>query len=380
MTSMFDPGFTTPEMMQIWSASSRAASLLQFEAALALSLADAGVAPREQAEAVAGACLQPLKDPEAIWASTWETGTPLIALVEEINRRLGDEEQRRWVHHGATTQDAIDTMQMMQAAKGLDLLEASLTRIAARTYDLMQIHRRQPQMGRTFLQSARPTTFGMRLGWWLEATLTHIEDMRATRSGLAVQLGGAVGNRTEFGHRSQEVVDALARRLGLESTALAWQTDRSRIWKLVAAIEQPVRTLAKVAMDVALLAQTDSAEVTVREGASSSMADKRNPLDSIRALAAADACRGVAAIITQSRPHELDRGVGSWHAEWFALPLVFQTAAAVFQSVERLLESLEVIPETMDSRVPSETPPDETAMADQIESVISRYQQVIGKR
>lgn len=376
---MFDPGFTTPEMMQIWTASSRAAALLEFEAVLALSLADAGVAPLKQAQAVASACIQPLEDPEAIWASTWESGTPLIALVEEIKRRLSDEEQRRWVHHGATTQDAIDTVQMMQAAKGLDLLEASLTRIAARTFDLMQIHHRQPQMGRTFLQHARPTTFGMRLGWWLEAALSHIEDMRATRSGLAVQLGGAVGDRAEFGSRSQEVVDALAGRLGLQSPALAWHTDRSRMWKLVAAIEQPVRTMAKIAMDVALLAQTDSAEVAVRGGASSTMAGKRNPLDSIRALAAADACRGVTAIIAQGRPHELDRGVGSWHAEWFALPLVFQTAAAVFQSLERLFESLEVMPETMESRVPSETRPDETAMADQIESVISRYQQVIGK-
>ena len=36
---------------------------------------------------------------------------------------------------------------------------------------------------------------------------------------------------------------------------------------------------------------------------------------------------GVATVITHAKPHELERGLGSWHAEWFAIPLVFQTAA-----------------------------------------------------
>jgi adenylosuccinate lyase len=40
----------------------------------------------------------------------------------------------------------------------------------------------------------------------------------------------------------------------------------------------------------------------------------------------------VAAVITGSPPHELERAAGSWHAEWFAVPLVFHTASAVLSA------------------------------------------------
>ena len=52
-------------------------------------------------------------------------------------------------------------------------------------------------------------------------------------------------------------------------------------------------------------------------------------------------------MITHAKPHELERGVGSWHAEWFALPLVFQTAAASLEAISAALASLEVKPSAL---------------------------------
>ena len=69
-------------------------------------------------------------------------------------------------------------------------------------------------------------------------------------------------------------------------------------------------------------------EITTRAGGSSAAAGKRNPIDAMRASGAAEACLGIATVITSAKPHELERGLGSWHAEWFTIPLVFQTAAA----------------------------------------------------
>jgi 3-carboxy-cis,cis-muconate cycloisomerase len=142
-------------------------------------------------------------------------------------------------------------------------------------------------------------------------------------------------------------------------------------------VEEPVLGLAKVAMDLALLAQSDTAEVEVRAGGSSSMAGKRNPIDPIRVLAAADACRGAAAMITQGRPHELDRGLGSWHVEWLALPLVFQTAAAVCEATERALASLEVRGDQMATRVlPGEAVP---TVGPTLDRVLGLFEQVMGE-
>jgi 3-carboxy-cis,cis-muconate cycloisomerase len=380
MTTLFplDPGFTTPEMAEIWTAAARTGAILEFEAALASSLGEAGLAPVEEAEAVALACARPLQRPEEVLASTWESGTPLIAVMDELRDRL-TAEQARWVHYGATTQDAIDTAQMLQAARGLDLLEASLTRIADSMMRLMEANRRQPQMGRTFLQLARPTTVGMRVALWLEPVLRHIEGLRAARSSLALQLGGPVGNRAELGPEADQVVRAVARRLGLDSPLVSWHADRSRMWRLVDAVEHPIRSTAKVAMDIALLAQSDVAELTVRGGGSSSMAGKQNPLDAIRALAAADACSAAAGMISRGRPHELDRGIGSWHVEWLALPLLFQTAAANVQALERLLGSVVVQPESMASRVPAQEEAVGESVEGQIDGVIDLYRRVVGR-
>lgn len=376
----FDPGFSTPEMTSLFSPGSRVRALMEFEAALAGALADAGVADPGGAEAVAAACRTPVDDPDAILASTWDTGTPIIALVDEIRGRMSNDEDRRWVHHGATSQDAVDTAQMLSAREGLRLLEGTLTRVAWLLLDLVTTHRSQTQMGRTFLQHARPTTFGVRAAMWLEPTLRHIQDLRELRSGLTVQLGGPVGNLGELGPVGEEVRRALAARLEMESPAIAWHTDRSRMWGLVAGVEQATRTMAKVATDVVLLSAGDVGEIGVRGGRSSSMSEKRNPIDAIRALASAEVCSGAAQMITAGRPHELDRAVGGWHVEWFALPLVFQSASAACASIERSLETLEVHGDVMASRVTD----DMGSVADeldhrQIDRVVSLFDEVVGE-
>lgn len=371
----FDPGFSTAAMTEVWTAASRVKLILQFEAALALALADAGLAGAAEAEQVAAACRLPNIDAEQIVASAWQSGTPLLAIVDEIKAQLSDQTLHRWIHFGATSQDAIDTAQMLAARESLTLFESSLVRIAHSMRSLMVTYREQPQIGRTFLQHARPTTLGMRVTGWLEPLLRGLRVLREVRAGLAVQLGGPVGTGTAYGEAYPKVTAALAQRLGLTVPPLAWHSDRSRIRTLVRAVEEPVLGLAKVAMDLALLAQTDTSEVTVRGGGSSSMAEKRNPIDPIRALAAADACRGAATMITQGRPHELDRGLGAWQVEWLALPLVFHTAAAAGEAMERALASLEVHGEQMAARVTPEIAVG--AVGRSIDQVLTLFEQVM---
>ena len=48
-----------------------------------------------------------------------------------------------------------------------------------------------------------------------------------------------------------------------------------------------------------------------------------------------------------AKPHELERGLGSWHAEWFALPLVFQSAGAAMEAIATALASVDVEPSAL---------------------------------
>ncbi|MGH8914369.1 MAG: lyase family protein [Acidimicrobiia bacterium] len=338
---MIDPGFTTTEMEQIFSPARRVAAFLEFEAALALALGDVGIAPEDAAGAVAEACATPLADPEAVLAATWVEGTPLIPMLTELRSRLSASDAE-WVHYGATTQDAVDTAAMIQAGHALEVLDGRLTGLARRLAPLVLEHRDQPQTGRTFLQHARPTTFGVRLAGWLDPIVRQLVGLRETRGGLVVQLGGPVGNLAAFGERGTEVMEALARRLGLEAPNLPWHTDRSRIFEIAAAVALVGRTMGKIGLDIALLAQSDVGEIRVRAGGSSSMGDKRNPIDAIRAIAAAEACGAAAGMVANGPAHELDRGLGGWHVESIALPMLFKTASAAAESIGGAFDSLEV--------------------------------------
>ena len=364
----FDPGFSTEALTDLYSPESTVGALLNFEASLALALADTGLAPRAEAETTADACRNGVEDPVAILASTWETGTPILALRDHVG---GGE----WFHYGATTQDAVDTAQMIQARSALTILDTHLVAIASRLRYLTSEHRAQPQMGRTFLQDARPTTFGFRTATWLDAILGHIVELKHQQSLLAVQLGGPVGTGDAYGEQRQEVVGALADRLRLRAPDISWHSNRSGVLALAQGVERTARTLAKIGTDIALLVSSSIAEVKVRPGGSSSMPEKQNPVDAMRAVAAATACGGATAMLTTASPAQLDRAVGGWHVEWIALPLVFQTAGAAAEAIETCLNSLEVDSTRMGAGL-------ESAMSDnpQVEAVLAAYEEIIGQQ
>lgn len=378
MAQPLDSGFSTPAMRHVFSASETVLALLTFEAELALALADAGLAPSEAADDVAAACRDPVDDPEGILTSVWERGTPLISLREVVAGRLDDESALVWFHYGATSQDAIDTGHMIQAKKALGVLDDSLVQVAGRLRDLAVEYRDQPQMGRTFLQYARPTTFGFRAAQWLDAVLGHIDDLRPERDNLRLQLGGSVGNMAAYGSAATEVLASLARRLELQPPDIAWHSDRTPVIALVEAVARAALTMAKIAGDIVLLAQSNIAEVMVRPGGSSSMPEKRNPIDAIRARATAEACRGFATMITSPARPELDRGIGGWHLEWFALPQVFATAGAAVEAIDLCLEGLTVDTVRMAAPVTGEDLKTLQAVdARQIDRVLTRFDRLV---
>jgi len=85
-------------------------------------------------------------------------------------------------------------------------------------------------------------------------------------------------------------------------------------------------------------------------------------------------------MITGAKPHELDRGLGSLHVEWYALPIVFQTASAVFAAVGDSLETMEVDGDAMAARVPADSEQSlQSATASQIDAVIELFDEVVGE-
>lgn len=328
----FDPGFTTPAMAAVFSPAARVRAMCRFEAALATANAAHGLVTESVAQQVVEACSADVPDPDTVVADGWEVGTPVLPLLDRLRADLPAEAADA-LHRGATTQDVVDSAMMLQAHDALGLLYAGMVDLGARLAAVADEHRATPASGWTFLQPAVPVTLGLRAATWLSPLVDHARACRERRAALPVQLGGPTGTLPALGGQALTVVEDVADRLGLVVPRLPWHTDRTPVAELVGLLGRVGRTMATIGQDLALLAH--HGVVTMRAGGSSSMPDKRNPVDAIRAVAAADACAGAVAIVTGGRSHELERGVGGWHAEWLAVPLAFHACAAAVEATTR---------------------------------------------
>ena len=106
------------------------AAMLEVERALAKAGASAGIVPASSAEAIAEACGADDFDWEQLLEQGRASGNPAEPLVRSIVARVG-EENARFVHLGATSQDVMDTAAMLVTRRALGLVSDDLARVTA---------------------------------------------------------------------------------------------------------------------------------------------------------------------------------------------------------------------------------------------------------
>lgn len=312
-------------------------ALLDAEAALARALADTGTLPPGQAETIAAACAADRYDPSALGRDAAGGGNPVIPLVRELTAhvRETDPDAARHVHRGATSQDIMDTGAMLLAQRAGGVLLADLRELTDHLRGLAEAHRTTPMPGRTLLQQALPTTFGLVAAGWANGLSEAAGQLdHVLRHRLAVQFGGAVGTLASLGADGPAVTAAMAARLSLADPVLPWHTERGRITELAAALGRVCGAVGTAAQDIVLLAQTEVGELVEDGGpgvgGSSTLPHKRNPVAAVSALACARQAPGLVGNLFAAQIQEHQRAAGSWHAEWLPLTdLLRRTGAAV---------------------------------------------------
>lgn len=348
MTDLGGAMFSTPEMTALFSGGALVERMLAFEAALARAEARAGLIPGDAAEAIAARCRVDLFDLPALFRESTVSATPAVPLVRMLTG-LVEGDAKRYVHWGATSQDATDTAMMLQVREGVDLLGSRLLAAGDACAALAAEHRRTPMAGRTVLQQAVPIPFGLKAARWLAMITRGVVRLRAVRDGaVTVQLGGAAGTLASLAGHAEQVAANLAEELGLALPDLPWHAERDRIGEIAAAVGIVAGSMAKIASDLVLLSQTEVGEVsTTGAGRSSAMPHKRNPVQATQALAASRLAIGAAATLLGGMGHEHERAVGALQAEWQALPDLFRFTAGTAEWVVVALEHLEIHPERM---------------------------------
>src|SRR5579872_2201415 len=138
--------------------------MLDVEAALARVQARLGIIPADAAAAIGKAAQVENLDTAELAASVRNVGYPVVGLVKGLSRAAG--EAGRWTHWGATTQDIMDTATVLQVRSGLDLIEADMKALLRALTAQARTHRATVMAGRTHLQQALPTTFGLKAATW----------------------------------------------------------------------------------------------------------------------------------------------------------------------------------------------------------------------
>lgn len=344
--------FCDAALLRIFSAENTLRQMLRVEVALARAEAQCGVIPHDAAHIIhAVACAEDIDiwDMDGIASAAVQAGNIAIPFVKQLTAAVAktDAGAARFVHWGATSQDILDTALILQLREALAVLDDTLLAAQRACATLAAAHRNTIMVGRTWLQHALPTTFGVKAAGWLEALgRSRARLRRAALQCEVLQFGGAAGTLASFGSAAPAVCEALARELELASPDMPWHTHRDRLAEVATTLGVLAGTLGKIARDVSLMAQTEIGEVTEPaaqgRGGSSTMPHKRNPVGCAAVLTVAVRVPGLVSTILSGMVQEHERALGGWQAEWETLPQIVALTGGALRHLTGVLDGLEV--------------------------------------
>jgi len=347
--TLLDPLFASDAIDRIFADSARVQRMLDFEASLARAEASASIIPSSAVSPIASQCRVDRFDLDSLARAAAKSGNLAIPMVKQLTELVSaqDADAARYVHWGATSQDAIDTGLVLQLRDAFDVVANDLEQLCNRLAQLSANHRETVLPARTWMQQAVPTVFGLKSAGWLDAMNRHRSRLQEVRRrSLVLQFGGAAGTLASLGEPALEVSKGLASELQLELPALPWHAHRDRLAEVATCFALLTGTLGKMARDISLHSQTEVSEVFEPEeegrGGSSTMPHKRNPVACAVVLAAAERVPALASIMLTAMSQEHERGLGGWHAEWETLPELVRTSAGALHRMLETITGLEV--------------------------------------
>jgi adenylosuccinate lyase len=298
--------YSRPEMARIWSDENRFGTWLRVEIAATEVLADRGVVPREALLAIKERARFEVARIDAIER---EVQHDVIAFVSAVAENVGPE--GRWLHHGLTSSDVVDTALAISMRDACELIASDLSSLMEAVRERAFRHRHAPMVGRTHGVHAEPMTFGVKMALWFAELQRQRERLARARATIAVgKLSGAVGT---FSHLPPEVEEAVCARLGLLPAPVTSQVlQRDRHAEVLTTLALLGASLEKFATEVRALQRTEVREVEEpfgeKQKGSSAMPHKRNPVGCEQVAGLARLLRGnaLAALENVALWHERD--------------------------------------------------------------------------
>jgi adenylosuccinate lyase len=333
-------------MAGVWSDESKLARWLDVELAALEAWAELGVVPNDAVAEIRTRATPP--SPERLAELEQETQHDVAAFVDAVAAEVGP--AGRWVHHGLTSSDVVDTALSLQVRDAGTVLLAGLERALEAVVARALRHKDDVCIGRTHGVHAEPTTFGLKLaGWAFELDRGRQRLMRALETMNVGKLSGAVGT---YAATDPELERLACERLGLEPDPVSTQIiQRDRHAELLAALALVAASLERFAVEIRHLARTEVGEVAEPFGkgqkGSSAMPHKRNPVVAERICGLARVVRANALVGLENVALWHERDISHSSAERIVVPDSFLALDYMLDRFAWLVEGLDVRPERM---------------------------------
>lgn len=326
------------EVAGFFTAEAELVEMLRVEAALAIAEGAEGAIPEAAARAIAERIARFVPDTSALANATARDGVVVPELVRQLRAFLGPEGEH--IHHGATSQDIVDTGLVLRLKPVVAILRRRLAAIDLLLAELDKRLGGASLMGRTRMQDALPISASTKIATWRDPLVRHAMRLAELEPRLLVlQFGGAVGTLEALGDKGAAVARRLSTLLGLGLAPTPWHSQRDAFAEFAGCLSLLTGSLGKIGIDIGLLAQMG--EVTLSEsGSSSAMPHKHNPVGAEVLVALARHNATLVSSVHHALVHEQERSGAAWTLEWLTLPQMVVAAAASLRTASTLLGSV----------------------------------------
>ena len=334
------PRYATPSMTAVWSDEARWSAALQVELAVLEAQVATGEVP---ADAVAVIRAKAKVDVARINELERTTDHDVVAFVNQLAESVGPE--GRWIHHGLTSSDVVDTALALQMREAAALIDSGITALLATIVRRAREERDTIMIGRTHGIHAEPTTMGAKMAnWAFEVSRARRRIADAAAEAATGKISGPVGTYSQI---SPEVEQMALTALGLRADQASTQiVQRDRHAAFVASIAIAGGTLERIATEIRHLQRSEVDEMRepfrAGQAGSSAMPQKRNPIKSERIAGLARLLRGYAAAAMENQPLWHERDISHSSAERILLPDATSLLAFMVESLNGVIDGAEI--------------------------------------
>jgi adenylosuccinate lyase len=288
--------------------------MARVEGALALALADLGIADKGAATEIASAAERVTA--QEVAEEETRTRHDVRALVNVIRAQVPDE-AKRFVHLGATSYDIVDTANALRYRECVDrVVVPAIAVLIAKCISIAEAEADTAQIGRTHGRHAEPVTFGFAMAEYVSRLGDRLEQLRLASRRLPGKLSGAVGAYNALALVAPDP-RALERRflasLQLHAAPVSTQIVPPEGWTdLAHACVSALGVMANLADDMRQLQRSEIGEIAesfaAEQVGSSTMPHKRNPVsfENVKSIWKAIAPRMLTTYMDQISEHQRD--------------------------------------------------------------------------